>query len=114
MGRPLLLTLVVAVICGMSCHVSYSQEQAAQQPQVRVRLSKEHLQVLQQIIEQMSPERRQGLQELPRAQQQMVMLQLLKRAIEKQRPPIKQWLSEDIQIGHISCTRAIPRCNRAY
>ena len=65
------------------------------QPQ-RVQLTQEHIQLLQQIVQQMPEAQREELAKLPKEQQQAILLQILARVLQPERQKqVKEWLQED-------------------
>lgn len=84
--------LSCAVFAGSHELLAQDAPQAApQQPQ----LTQEHIQIMQQIVQQMPAEQREELSKLPREQQQQVLLQLLARVLQPQQKPVKELLQED-------------------
>ena len=81
------------------CAVGHAQAPTAAGPQQgepqRVQLTQEHVQILQQIVQQMPEEQRKALAELPPEQRQQVLLQILARVLQpQQKKEVKEWLQE--------------------
>jgi len=70
--------------------------QEAQPEQRGVELTQEHIEILRQIAAQLTPEQRESLKQLPPEKQKLVMLGLLQRALQQQKPePVKEWIGPD-------------------
>ena len=92
------LPLFAMVFAILSCTQFVLAQDASQPPEgapQQVQLTQEHIQILQQIVQQMPAEQREQLSQLPREQQQAVLLELLARVLQPKQKQIKEWLEED-------------------
>ena len=93
--RRLFFVTAIAIL-GCAADTAWQTANAQEQPgPQQVQLTQEHIQIMQQIVQQMPAEQREALAKLPREQQQEVMLRLLARVLKPQPKKVKELLEED-------------------
>ena len=93
--RLSLFATTIAILFCTQVVLAQDAPQTPNTPPQGVQLTQEHIQIMQQIVQQMPAAQREELSKLPKEQQQQVLLQLLARVLQPKQPPIRELLQED-------------------